>query len=133
VDEGQRVQVTRTNYDSDRKVYAWRHDVRSGPSPTLRISRQVLEGYPAFIVGYQLDQLKVASAIGAEPAAYLMIVQKGLKRWKCLKESRVGTRRGRCKGVGATCSHLVASSRSNRGLPRRGAKFGSILSQPGVR
>src|SRR6476659_20298 len=41
-------EVTRVNYDPERKVYAWRHDVRRGSSPTLRISRQVLESYPAF-------------------------------------------------------------------------------------
>jgi hypothetical protein len=35
--------VTRTNYDADREVYAWRHDVRGGSSLTLRISRRVLE------------------------------------------------------------------------------------------
>jgi hypothetical protein len=32
-------EVTRTIYDSDWGIYAWRHDVRGGPSPTLRISR----------------------------------------------------------------------------------------------
>lgn len=37
--------VTRTNYDSEREVYAWRHDVRDA-SHTLRISRQVLKDYP---------------------------------------------------------------------------------------
>lgn len=35
-------------YDLEREVYAWRHEVRGGPSPTLRISRKVLEDYPAF-------------------------------------------------------------------------------------
>jgi hypothetical protein len=55
-------EVTRTNYDSDRKVYAWGHDVRGGPSPTLRISRQVLESYLAFVLLYHLDDLKVAPA-----------------------------------------------------------------------
>jgi hypothetical protein len=34
-------EVTRTNYDFDREVYAWRHDQRGGNSPTLRISRGV--------------------------------------------------------------------------------------------
>src|ERR671910_2141241 len=40
--------VSRVDYDSDRQVYAWHHDVRGGFSPTLRIARQVLEDCPAF-------------------------------------------------------------------------------------
>lgn len=50
-------EVTRTNYDSERGIYAWRQDVRGGSSPTLRISRRVLEDYPAFVVLYHLDNL----------------------------------------------------------------------------
>lgn len=69
--------VSRTNYDPDREVYAWRHDVRGVPSPTLRISRQVLESYPAFAVLYHLDQLKVAQAMRADPEARLLMLQKG--------------------------------------------------------
>ena len=42
-------EVTRTNYDFDREVYAWRYDQRGGNSPTLRIGRQVLEDYPAWL------------------------------------------------------------------------------------
>lgn len=59
------------NYDPNREVYAWRHDVRGSPSPTLRISRQ---DYPAFAVLYHLDQLKVAQAIRADPAARLVVL-----------------------------------------------------------
>jgi hypothetical protein len=70
-------EVMRTNYDLDREIYAWRHDLRGGPAPTLRISRKVLEGYPAFIVLYHLDHLKVGLAIQARPAAPLAVVQKG--------------------------------------------------------
>jgi hypothetical protein len=47
--------VTRTNYDSEREIYAWRHELRGGKSPTLRISRGILEDYPAFIVAYHLN------------------------------------------------------------------------------
>jgi hypothetical protein len=68
--------VTRVNYDNDREVYAWRHDVR-GPSPTLRISRQVIESYPAFVLLYHLDELKVATAMRAHPESRLVVVQKG--------------------------------------------------------
>ena len=52
--------VSQVNYDAEQPVYAWRHDVRGGPSPTLRISRQVLETYPAFVLLDHLDELKVA-------------------------------------------------------------------------
>jgi hypothetical protein len=69
--------VTRVNYDSDRKIYTWRHDVRGGSSPTLRISRQLLEGYPAFVLLYRLDELKVARAMRAQPEACFVLVQKG--------------------------------------------------------
>lgn len=65
-------------YDSDREVSAWRHEVRGGHSPTLRISRKVLEDYPAFAVLYHLDTLKVAAAIRTRPAARLVVVQKEL-------------------------------------------------------
>ena len=59
------------------KVYAWRHDLPGGKSPTLRISRKVLEDYPAFIVVHYLDELKVARAIRARPEARLVVVQNG--------------------------------------------------------
>jgi hypothetical protein len=70
-------EVTRTNYDSDLEVYAWRHDVWGGPSPTLRISRRVLEDYPALVVLYHLDQLEVGQAMRARPEARLVLVQNG--------------------------------------------------------
>jgi hypothetical protein len=66
-----------TSYDFEREIYAWRHDVHGGPSPTLRISRPVLDGYPAFVVLYHLDQLKIAQAMRATPAARLVVVQEG--------------------------------------------------------
>ena len=70
-------EVTRVNYDSDRQVYAWRHDVRGGPSPTLRISRQVLESYPAFVLRYHLDELNLARAMRARPESRLVVMEKG--------------------------------------------------------
>jgi len=73
-------EVTTTAYDFDREVYAWRHDVRGKkPSPTLRISQQVLEHYPAFAVLYHLDLLRVAQVIKARPAAHLVVVQNGTR------------------------------------------------------
>jgi hypothetical protein len=59
--------------------------VRGGPSPTLRISRQVLESYPAFVLLYHLDELKVARAMRAHPEARLIVVQNGFT--VCLEES----------------------------------------------
>ena len=70
-------EVTRTNYDADRKVYSWRHELPSGKSPTLRISRKVLEDYPAFVVVHHFDELKVARAIRARPEARLVVPQNG--------------------------------------------------------
>jgi CheY-like chemotaxis protein len=70
-------EVSSTNYDPEREVYAWRHDVRGGPSFTLRIAQQVLEGYPAFLVRYHLDQLNVAQGIRSQPEAHLVVVQRG--------------------------------------------------------
>lgn len=45
----------------------------------LRISRHVLEHYPAFVVLYHLDQCRVAQAIRARPEARLVVVQNGAK------------------------------------------------------
>lgn len=70
-------EVSCTNFDSDRKVYAWRHDVRGGPPPTLRISRTVLENYPAFVLLYHLDEMKVARTMRAEPEARIVVAQQG--------------------------------------------------------
>jgi hypothetical protein len=72
-------EVTRTHYDFSREIYAWRHDVRGGPSPTLRISRRVLEEYPAFVVAHHLEELKVAQAMRARPGARLIVVQNGFR------------------------------------------------------
>jgi len=69
----------RPEYDFDREVYAWRHEVRGGKSPTLRIERKVLEDYPAFAVLHHLDRLRVAAAIRARPDAHFVIVQDGSK------------------------------------------------------
>jgi hypothetical protein len=69
--------VTRSEYDFDREVYAWRSEVRGSPSLTLRISQAVLEDYPGWGVLYHLDRLRVAAAIRANPGARLVVLQKG--------------------------------------------------------
>jgi hypothetical protein len=70
-------EVTRSHWDSRREIYAWRHDLPSGPSPTLRISRQVLEDYPAFVVVHHLDELKVAREMRVRPEARFAVIQEG--------------------------------------------------------
>ncbi len=57
----------RPEYDSERGVYAWCHEIRGSPSPTLRISRKVLEDYPAFAVLYHLDLLTQLRPSGPVP------------------------------------------------------------------
>jgi hypothetical protein len=71
------LEVNRTKYDFDREVYAWRHEVSGGKSPTLRIAQSVLEDYPAFALLVHLDRLKVADAIRARPGAHMVVVQNG--------------------------------------------------------
>lgn len=70
-------EVNRTDYGARSRVFAWRQEVRGGASPTLRISRKVLEEYPPFAVAELLDRLKVAAAIRARPEARYVVVQNG--------------------------------------------------------
>jgi hypothetical protein len=71
--------VTAVNYDFDREVYAWRHEQRGGNSPTLRISRAVLEDYPAFALMEHLARLRIADAMRQEPGAKFLVAQQGDK------------------------------------------------------
>lgn len=71
--------VTAVHYDFSREIYAWRHEVHGKPSPTLRISQQVLEDYPAFAILEHLDRLNVAAAVSARPAARLVLIQNGAR------------------------------------------------------
>jgi hypothetical protein len=68
--------VTATDYHFDQEIYAWRHQQRGGKSPTLRITRHVLEHFPAFAILHHLDRLKVAAAIRAEPGVRLVLIQE---------------------------------------------------------
>ena len=45
----------------------------------MRISRAVLESYPAFAILELLDRLNVAAAIRARPACRLVVVQRGVR------------------------------------------------------
>jgi hypothetical protein len=69
-------QVTRTEYGARSRVYGWRHEAPGHPAYTLRISRKVLEIYPAFVVLYHLDRLRVSAAMRKNPAARLVVRQK---------------------------------------------------------
>ena len=46
-------------------------------SPTLRISRKMLEDYPALAVRYHLDQLNVAAAIGGSVLDWQLGLARG--------------------------------------------------------
>jgi hypothetical protein len=69
--------VSRTDYGLRSRVYAWRHEVRGRSSPTLRISRDILEAYPPFVVIEHLQRLRVSEAIRTKPDVRLVIVQRG--------------------------------------------------------
>ena len=77
--------VSITNYDFTKEVYAWRQELPGGKSPTLRITQSVLEDYPAFVIPEILDRLNVAAAIKAEPTAKLVVAQRDgqtvLEQW----------------------------------------------------
>jgi hypothetical protein len=66
-----RSEVTATDYHFDQEIYSWRHHQPGGKSPTLRITRNVLEHNPAFVILYHLDRLNVASAIRAHSGSPL--------------------------------------------------------------
>jgi hypothetical protein len=70
-------EVTATDYNFEQEIYSWRHQQPGGKSPTLRITRSVLEHNPAFVILYHLDRLNVARAIRAHPETRLVVAQEG--------------------------------------------------------
>jgi hypothetical protein len=71
--------VTGTEYDHERQTYTWRaRSVRSGHSPAISISRQVLVDFPAFAILEHLHRLNVADAVRRRPDARYVVVQNGL-------------------------------------------------------
>lgn len=70
-------EVDPTDYHFEQAIYAWRHELRGGKSPTLRIERKVLDQYPGFAIVELLDRLNVAAAIRARPEARYVVVQNG--------------------------------------------------------
>jgi hypothetical protein len=59
----------------DEEVYAWRHDTSSGSSPTLWITRSVIEKHKAPHVIEQLDRLGVADRMRTNPKGRFMVTQ----------------------------------------------------------
>ena len=71
-------EVMGADYDFERKIYTWNaRSVRSGHSPSLSISQQVLVDFPAFALLEHLDRLEVAAAIRRRPDVQFMVVQNG--------------------------------------------------------
>ena len=60
----------------DEEVYAWRQDTGSGSSPTLWITRSVIDQYQASTVVEQLDQLGVAERMHSNPKARFIVVEE---------------------------------------------------------
>jgi hypothetical protein len=72
-------EVTGAEYDSERQTYTWKgRSLRSGHSPTVRISQQVLTDFPAFAILENLHRLELAAAIRRRPDAQYVVVQNGL-------------------------------------------------------
>jgi hypothetical protein len=69
-------EVNRTEYDPDRELYTWRHQSMR-PERALRITREVLESYPAFAVVEHLQRLGVAHAIRHQPHVRWIVAQRG--------------------------------------------------------
>jgi hypothetical protein len=67
--------VNSTRYYSDEEVYAWRHEEQEG-SPTLWITRAVIEHYDPVDLVAGLDQLNVASRMRSKPKARFVVVER---------------------------------------------------------
>ena len=69
----------------DEEVYAWRQDTSSGSSPTLWITRSVIEKHKASHVIRELDRLDVADRMRSNPKARFMVTQEAgqitVKSW----------------------------------------------------
>jgi hypothetical protein len=71
----QGLQVASTRYYEDDEVYAWRHDTPGG-SPTLWISRPVLEDYAAADLIAGLQRLGVADRMRSAPKSRFLVVDE---------------------------------------------------------
>ncbi len=81
--QGWKANSTRDYFDEE--VYAWRHDVSSGSSPTLWISRALIEDSQAAEVIEQLDRLGVAERMRTNPKARFLLTREAgqivVKAW----------------------------------------------------
>ena len=70
----------------DEEVYAWRQDTSSGSSPTLWITRSVIEKHKASHVIRELDRLDVAERMRSNPKSRFMVTQEAgqivIKSWR---------------------------------------------------
>ena len=69
-------EVNRTEYDSDRELYVWRHQSQR-PERALRIIREVLESYSAYAVVEHLQRLGVAHAIRHQSHIRWIVARRG--------------------------------------------------------
>ncbi len=81
--QGWKANSTRDYFDEG--VYAWRHDTSSGSSPTLWISRSLIEDRQASEVVEHLDRLGVAERMRSNPKARFLVTgeagQIAVKSW----------------------------------------------------
>lgn len=71
--------VHRTDYNHEQQFYSWRHELGGERAIVLRITRTVLEDFPAFALWELLDRRHVAAELKARPAAYLVMVKRGVR------------------------------------------------------
>lgn len=67
--------VNSTRYYAEDEVYAWRHEEQEG-SPTLWITRAVIERYEPADLAEHLDRLKVAARMRSKPKARFVVVEQ---------------------------------------------------------
>jgi len=67
--------VNSTRYYAEEEVYAWRHEEQLG-SPTLWITRAVLERYDPSDLVTHLDRLAVAARMRSKPKARFVVVER---------------------------------------------------------
>ncbi|MDQ3136459.1 MAG: hypothetical protein M3Q93_02600 [Gemmatimonadota bacterium] len=67
--------VNSTRYYFDDEVYAWRHEEQLG-SPTLWITRSVLEHCAPTDLAAHLDRLHVAARMRSKPKARFVVVER---------------------------------------------------------
>ena len=81
--QGWTTNATRDYFDEE--VYAWRQDTSTGSSPTLWITRSVIEKHEATHVTRELDRLDVADRMRSNPKARFLVTQEAgqivVKSW----------------------------------------------------